>query len=189
MNTSELNCLLSRALTNTSCRFLGVFAADEVPTELPRSSKFYPCAFVINTDVASDPGHHWVACYVTSPKSVVEFFDSYGNLPSAYPNLRITAMNRRIRRFSSASFQSPRSLVCGHYCVFYLCRRSSGWSSPFIRNVFLRFATSTSRFAYPQDRLVRRYVRSLRSSLPCTQCCLQTHVCLGNQCCTRKCQQ
>jgi hypothetical protein len=190
MNTSELNCLLTRALRNTPCRFLGVFAADEAPTELPRDSNSYPCAFVINTDVASEPGHHWVACYVASPKSVVEFFDSYGNLPAAYPNLRVTAMSRRIRRWSTVSFQSSRSLVCGHYCVFYLCRRSSGWSSSYIRNVLLRFAaTSSSRFVYPQDRLVRRYVRNLRSSLPCIQCCSRTHLCNGNQCCTRKCRQ
>jgi len=190
MNTSELSCLLTRALRNTPCRFLGVFAADEAPTELPRDSNSYPCAFVINTDAASEPGHHWVACYVTSPKSVVEFFDSYGNLPAAYPNLRVTAMSRRIRRWSTASFQSSRSLVCGHYCVFYLCKRSSGWSLSSIRNVLSRCAaTSSSRFAYPQDRLVRRYVRSLRSSLPCIQCCSRTHLCTGNQCCTRKCRQ
>jgi hypothetical protein len=111
MNTSELNCLLTRALRNTPCRFLGVFAADEAPTELPRDSNSYPCAFVINTDVASEPGHHWVACYVASPKSVVEFFDSYGNLPAAYPNLRVTAMSRRIRRWSTVSFQSSHWFV------------------------------------------------------------------------------
>lgn len=189
MNTSELNCLLSRALRDTACRFLGVFAADETPTELPRDSNFYPCAFVINTDPASEPGHHWVACYVTSPTSVVEFFDSYGKQPTAYPNLRVTDMSRHVRRSSTVSFQSSRSLVCGHYCVFYICKRSSGWSAAYIRNILLRFATSSSRFAYPQDRLVRRYVRSLRSALPCIQCCLQTHACMGNQCCTRKCRQ
>lgn len=191
MNTSELKCLLSRALSSTSCRFLGVFAADEAPTELPRNSDFYPCAFVINTDVASEPGQHWVACYVTSPKSVVEFFDSYGNLPTAYPNLRVSDIARQIRRSSTVSFQSLRSLVCGHYCVFYLCKRSSGWSSTYIRNVLLRIAaTNSSRLLYPQDKLVRRFVRCLRNNLPCTHCCLQTHKCSSsNQCCTRKCRQ
>jgi hypothetical protein len=190
MNTSELICLLSRALRNTSCRFLGVFAADEAPTELPHNSDFYPCAFVINTDVASEPGHHWVACYVSSPNSVVEFFDSYGNPSTAYPNLRLTTMSRLIRRASSVSFQSSRSLVCGHYCVFYLCKRTSGWSAKSITNVLMRFAaTRSTRLPYPQDRLVRRFVRNLRSSLPCTQCCLRTHLCTGNQCCTRKCRQ
>lgn len=190
MNTSELNCLLSRALCNTSCRFLGVFAADEAPTELPRNSDFYPCALVINTDVSSGPGQHWVACYVSSPTSVVEFFDSYGKLPAYYPNLRVTTMSRRVRRLSTASFQSSRSLVCGHYCVFFLCKRASGWSSTFIKNVLFRFAaTSSFRLRYPQDRLVRRFVCHLRSSLPCKQCCLQAHRCRGNQCCTRQCRQ
>jgi hypothetical protein len=190
MNTSELKCLLERALSSTACRFLGVFAADEAPAQLSRDPNQYPCTYVINTDVASQPGRHWVACFASSPDSAVEFFDSYGKPHSVYPNIRMPTLQRRVHRWSTRSFQSPRSLVCGHYCVFYICKRASGWSRATIARVLMQFASAgRSGLPYPQDRLVRRFVRNMRTTLPCIRCCTNSHRCSGSQCCVSQCRQ
>lgn len=190
MNTSELNCVLKRTLRETSCRFLGVFSADEAPARLPNNLASYPCAYVVNTDVSSEPGRHWVACFASSPSSVVEFFDSYGKPPWAYPNIRFPVVQRRVLRAFTTSFQSPNSLVCGHYCVYYLCCRASGQPRAFISHTLARFAASARPgLPFPQDQLVRRFVKHLSTAQPCVLCCTHAHQCIGNQCCTKQCRQ
>jgi hypothetical protein len=51
-----------------------VFARDEVPC-----ARKYPSYFIINTDIASDRGSHWLACRVDARKC--EYFDSIGLPP------------------------------------------------------------------------------------------------------------
>lgn len=190
MDSSELKCLLVRTLRSTSCQFLGVFSADEAPMRLPTKASMYPCAYVVNTDDSSKPGRHWVACYASSQHAPLEFFDSYGKPPSAYPDIRLPSVQRRVRRFTTVSFQSPRSVVCGHYCVYYISKRAAGWTSSFLRRVFERFASSAKPgLPYPQDRLVRGFAKRLGASIPCKLCCTQSHRCSGVQCCTAPCKQ
>ena len=38
--------------------FGGVYASDQLPETVR-----YPCAMVLNTDPADEPGEHWVATY------------------------------------------------------------------------------------------------------------------------------
>jgi hypothetical protein len=188
MNTAELQCVLERATLFSNCRFLGVFAADRAPTRLSEDPRMYPCAYVVNTDKASLPGTHWITCFAASERSPVEFFDSYGLAPSAYPNVRLCRWRRRVRRISSTSLQSPRSTVCGHYCVYYICKRIAGQSPQQIMYNLLRF----QRYGDPpfaQDRLVRRFVRNLCRQLPTRLCCLRSHSCSGSaQCCNARCR-
>ena len=40
-------------------------------------------AFIVNTDLAIDPGQHWVALYFKGNKAI--YFDSYGLPPSKRP--------------------------------------------------------------------------------------------------------
>lgn len=189
MNTSEVHCLLERALRETRCRFLGVFSADEAPAQLSDDFASYPCAYVVNTDVSSEPGRHWVACFATSPSSPVEFFDSYGKSPSKYPNIRLPVVQRRVYH-SATSFQSPNSTACGHYCVLYICLRACGLPLAFVFRLLARIAASARPgVPFPQDQFVRRFVKHLSTALPCATCCTHAHQCHLNQCCTKLCRQ
>lgn len=190
MNTTELQCILERVAEDAGFRFLGVFAADRAPTRLSSSSNKYPCAYVVNTDCASQPGRHWVACFASSPHGTVEFFDSYGQPPSAYPNIRFPLSTRSVRSYSRVSFQSNQSFVCGHYCIYYICKRIRGWTPKYITYTLSRFAcASAAGNRFPQDRLVRRFVRNMCRVLPKRTCCTRAHTCNGGQCCTSRCRQ
>jgi hypothetical protein len=183
MNTSELDCILSRAMHGSGCHFLGVYAADRAPTRLVD----YPCAYVVNTDPATKPGQHWVAFYAHSPQRL-QFFDSYGRPPAAYPHVRLPHNAMPILTSNKYSFQSKRSVVCGHYCIFYLVKRVvAGWSHPFILRTLRRFSAS-ARFGlpHPQDALVRRFVRFLVSRLHIRKCITELHRCGGGQCCSSR---
>ncbi len=79
MNTSQIQCCIECDPVLRP-NIVGAFAADR----LPKTPTKYPCGFIANTDIYSNPGEHWCAFYVEKP-GVVEFFDSYGN-PGGYYN-------------------------------------------------------------------------------------------------------
>lgn len=183
MNTAELDCILSRALHGSGCHFLGVYAADHAPTRLAD----YPCAYVVNTDPATMPGQHWVAFYAQSPHHL-EFFDSYGRHPTAYAYIRLPRNAAPFLKYNKHSFQSRRSVVCGHYCVFYLVKRIvARWPHLYILRALRRFSATARRGKpHPQDKLVRRFVQSVVLRLQISQCISQLHRCGGGQCCSSR---
>lgn len=80
-----------------------------------------PFAIVYNTDDSDGPGIHWCAA-IFHPNLTAEFFDSYGQPPSAY-NLQknllkyadnIYYINKRVQGFLP---------TCGHHVLFYLLQR------------------------------------------------------------------
>ena len=75
MNTSQLMCIISFDYVLRE-HVLDVLAADQ----LPRIIRFFPCRFIVNTDISSRPGRHWVAFFIRDD-NVVEFFDSNGQQP------------------------------------------------------------------------------------------------------------
>ena len=167
MNSKQIECILSCALHDTRTMFLGVFPADRVPDDITS----FPSAFVVNTDKADMPGEHWVACYMSAP-SRLEFFDSYGMPPSMYPNITLPCSATHV---SNVNLQGFGSRVCGHYCILFVCLRSSGRSFKDACK-FAKVLPSTSR-----DRCVGRFVSSLRQvlriCLPCRAACRDAQCC------------
>lgn len=101
--------------------FLGVFAADQLPTleSVPR-----PSGLIVNSDPFSKPGTHWLAMYYGADGQD-EFFDSYGKPPTAYHSTWDDHLNLGYR-FNRTSLQSDTTSVCGHYCVYYLKQKRKG---------------------------------------------------------------
>jgi hypothetical protein len=167
MNSAEIDCVLRRLLLGKPVKFLGVFAADKVPKRISQ----YPFCCVINTDPASKPGEHWVACYAESA-STLEFFDSFGLPPSTYPHIRGL---RNVKFFNNVSLQSMFSRACGPYCVFYISQRSKGISSPCI------IARISKLNPLQRDSAVVRHLRSIIRKLIINRPCISD--CRGQQCC------
>lgn len=123
MNTSQLQCIIS---CDPELRdgVLGVFAADQLPLVLPSTS----CGFIVNTDISSRPGTHWLAMFMRD--NVVDFFDSYGQYPGAYTPLFTRWICRHgLRvRINQKRVQSDSSNVCGLYCLYFLRQRLLGLS-------------------------------------------------------------
>lgn len=116
MNTVEI----SHALRGLRCQSVGVFAADRIPLILE-----YPAGIVVNTDIHTKPGKHWVALYIDK-KGHGTFFDSYGIAP--YIDHHIKRIRRNCLRYewNVKRLQSLTTNVCGQYCVLFLYNMCSG---------------------------------------------------------------
>jgi len=162
MNTSELECLLTKVLIGTNTVSLGVRAADQLPDVWPVES-----VCIVNTDNADKPGEHWVVYYHS--QSALEFFDSYGLPPSAYPNLTIL----NVLYYNPISLQSIGSSVCGHYCIFYVYFRARTNHSRNVINKILSLCAGLS--PRERDRIVRDFVQYSLKRIRCptgAQCCV-----------------
>jgi hypothetical protein len=149
MNSIQIEHILSHALRTTGTKFLGVFPSDRLPTPTT-----FPACFVANTDPHSERGSHWVAFYYDSPDHL-DFFDSYGMPLQFYdfPSFIIP----RVLRCSNEEFQSLNSDVCGHYCIYFLARRSRRQTLSSILQTLRKCGACT-------DRSVKHFVLDLVDS-------------------------
>lgn len=158
MNTEQITAVASRLMLDKGVVFLGVYPKDKVPRPTA-----YPACFVANTDPVTKPGEHWVAFYCMSP-NYFEFFDSYGQSPSAY------GFPHRTPHYNRKLIQSLTSSVCGQYCLFYIYFRSVGYA---LDSIVMQFHPHDFEW---NDHLVTRWVNKLGSvpvihTSSIAQCC------------------
>lgn len=108
---------IQRVLTRdvfTKHMYKGVFSRDLIPRVLNS-----PYCIVINTDLSTGRGIHWVAVY--GDEHSVEFFDSFGFPPEQYEiKIGCDLTNQKI-------LQCTNSQTCGYYCLYYLLFRCRGY--------------------------------------------------------------
>ena len=119
MNSKDLDLILNED-TIVSRYFHGVFAYNE----LPQKVNSYPACYIVNTGKSDTKGEHWVAVYFEN-KGFADYFDSYGIPPFGliYDFVRTNASTVH---YNKIWLQSPRSSVCGLYCVYFLHFRARG---------------------------------------------------------------
>lgn len=121
MDTVELTHILTED-NFTKPNFIGVFAADHVPTNAFKS----PMCFIANTDPSWKPGGHWLAIFVDYDGSI-EFFDSYGQDPIKYHHRIYAFLNQYENyKFNQKQLQSSLSSTCGQFCLYFLLWRCRG---------------------------------------------------------------
>lgn len=146
MNTSEIAKILN-CNEYTNKYFKGVYSLDKIPNFKKR-----PALLVINTDLSSEPGEHWVAIFLPK-KGYPEFFDSYGRRPQKKEFLSFLIKNFKRYVYNKKRLQSSFSAVCGQYCCVFLWFRSFGQSM----KEFLKNFDSTN---YAQnDKLVKQFFK------------------------------
>lgn len=98
--------------------FIGVFAADELPSIMCNRSFIPPFSFIVNTQAGNLPGEHWIAVSC-EPKRVALVFDPLGNY---YPPFLIHYLAKRFTKiyFNKIQYQNPSSRVCGQLCLQFL---------------------------------------------------------------------
>ena len=103
--------------------FIGVFSQDFLFTLKIVS---FPVCFIVNLDLSSEPGSHWIAFFITDKK--LEIYDSFGldnttwarepfflfNFIDHFPDHKISISPRLQPTFSN---------LCGVYSVFFLIFR------------------------------------------------------------------
>ena len=77
---------------------------------------------ILNQDGVSGRGTHWVCWYKNKPEGDNFYFDSFGVQP---PNELIEYFSSPIL-YNTEKIQPDGEVVCGHLCLFVLCRLSRG---------------------------------------------------------------
>lgn len=106
---------------------------------------FKTMACVINSDVYSGPGKHWMALFVDMRQSpaTVEFFNSSGNSPGASwrnwmdkTKLQLEAStNLTVQLVNDLNHHQQHSLTeCGVYSLYYVWHRLNGYSYEFFKH-------------------------------------------------------
>ena len=109
MNTVEL----IKVINNINVKG-EVCAKDLLPEKKPLDMK----AYIVNTDISTDPGEHWVAIYFRTDQVI--YFNSYGR-PSEEQYV-LPFLERNSTRWipNTECLQSPWSKVCGIYIIHQL---------------------------------------------------------------------
>ena len=102
--------------------FRGVYTRDILPKRIFKKE----CG-VINTDIISGIGKHWI-CYYNDPKSkYIEFLDSFGLSPAQEILTYLETSGKDII-YNSSQLQANVSTKCGYYCVYFIKERNNGKS-------------------------------------------------------------
>ena len=136
----------------TKRAFEGVYASDQLK-QIPKPLTL-PATYVINEDLSTRPGTHWIALFLDND-GTADYFDSYG-LPPIKPIVHfIKRISQRQSIPNKIQLQSFKSQTCGPFCIFYLIKRHEGFTLEKMINAF--FTTNPSKLLM-NDYLVRDYV-------------------------------
>ena len=153
MNAEQIESIL-RLDQNISKNFAGVFAADILPSNLSNLPKF----LIVNSDVHSEPGQHWLAMYIPE-QGPPEFFDSLGLSPKHY----LASFEQFLIKhgpqyiYSNKRLQNYGSDTCGLYVLYYVILRCSGCSMLDIVN---NFSTNLAQNDILTINFVHEYIRN-----------------------------
>jgi len=141
MNTIEINHLLR----DYSDCFVGTFPRDRLPQS---PIKIRPFSLIMNTDISSKTGEHWVSIFVDS-QNRAEYFDSFGRAPHYNEIVKFLARNNITNlTYNTHQVQNALTATCGLYCVLCIKFRCGGLSfEEFIKH-FLQNTISNDLKAY-----------------------------------------
>ena len=101
--------------------FRGIYSRDNLPNQINE-----PEVGIINLDNDIGPGTHWV-CYRNVDKQICKYFDSFGLImPTEIQKYLQTSDDKII--YSTDEIQERDSVLCGHWCLYYLLERQKGKS-------------------------------------------------------------
>lgn len=117
-------------------KYLGSFAADQVPWPLPKN-KF----IIVNTEPSSETGQHWVL--LANKDGKIYYGDSLGQPLHDYKAIKLD-YDTTIRLVPEKVQHSQG--LCGLYCIFIACRLYQGLHLDFFLNDFyiLQFVNNLS---------------------------------------------
>ena len=120
--------LTSDEITSTMSgvdNFIGCYAEDQLSNITFTS---FPCFIIVNIDSSNLPGSHWIT--IRFDRKSIEVFDPAGFEIFNWSRIPCTLLNfihkltvsRQITL--SSRLQSPKSHLCGFYCIFYVLYRN-----------------------------------------------------------------
>lgn len=128
MNTLEINDAMSG--NPVTCKsFRGVFPADKLPKPITDGNEHkLPAAYIVNTENSDSSGSHWLAIY-QGEAGKADVFDSFGSQIETYnPLFKRFLGNLQLMQQQRQQLQQIGSTVCGQYCMFFIMKRSLGYT-------------------------------------------------------------
>ena len=126
-----------------------------------------PWCLILNTEQKDLSGTHWLALY--APQSgPIEFFDSFSFSFSMYGFDSLDPLHLLY------SLQSPSSFVCGHYCIFYIYRRSCHTSQNQNFHLFINISN--------RDLWVTKYIHNFKTFFCILNLCYHIDQCYHLKC-------
>ena len=115
MNTVEL----IKVINNIPVK--GEVCAKDV---LPEKKLLNMKAYIVNTDIYTDPAEHLVVIYVRRDQAI--YFDIYGRPPEE--DYVLPCLERNCTRWihNTECLQSPWSKVCGMWCIYIINQPNKG---------------------------------------------------------------
>ena len=111
--TSELNKIGHALFGN---RFLGAFAQDQLPDEIYGGSKFA----LVNTDISTGRGEHWVGVAGIPGSKTVMIFDSFGRATKTLLPLVFHNASGRVLDTEYDHEQKKIQDSCGQFSMTWL---------------------------------------------------------------------
>ena len=117
------DCDLTSFLT-CAPHFIGCYSDDEIAKLVLKP----PCFLIVNLDLSTRPGSHWLALGIFP--NIIEVFDPLGFDIFSWPTLPhgllsfLHKMSFRKKVKVIPRLQSRKSTLCGLFCVFYIMLRS-----------------------------------------------------------------
>ncbi|GAM28741.1 hypothetical protein SAMD00019534_119170 [Acytostelium subglobosum LB1] len=110
--------------------FEGVIASDQLDELKPKQHM----SFIMNLDKSSQPGSHWVACYIDAKgDKSIEYYDSFGDDPSTDFMRRMKQLIEEIDPDVYLKFKVNRVIdqavntdTCGYHAMRFLLNRYRG---------------------------------------------------------------
>ena len=134
----------------------------------------FPICLVVNTDVSTKPGSHWVAFFKNSKNDHLEFFDSYGCCLDSY-GLHFTRFAKSFNRCieNVKQIQNFNSSVCGNYTIFWLYKRLLKCTRI---HVYCMFSNNFKA----NDDIVNNFIQSKKYLLSNIRCNKKQNQCVNN---------
>ena len=120
-----------------------VCAKDLLPQKKPVDMK----AYIVNTDISTDPGEHWVAIYFRGNQAI--YFDSYGMSPEKEYTLPFIERNSSHWIQNTEMLQSPWSRTCGVWCIYIIQQLNKGLD---LKTAIHEHLYGTGEDVYQNDR-------------------------------------
>ena len=136
----------------TAPKFGGVYASNELMLNSYIRDKFV----ILNTSKMKQLGSHWVIVYIPKTRaSKCELFNSLsGNIADYSIDIEnLILVNGKEYLCNDIAVQSPQSILCGLFCLYFAHKKCSNYSFTSIINSF------DNENLFRNDELVENYVQ------------------------------
>lgn len=124
LSNVQINSILSSHF-HTKQYYHGCFNRDTLPHAVAKYPSFYIC----NTALTKEKGEHWLLVGFTDRHAKGELFDSLGGKMGTHHENIYNFLKRNSNgeiEMNSKAYQSEKSQVCGHFCLYFSDLRCQG---------------------------------------------------------------